>query len=82
MTWLEFKDSYLMAPQNCFATQSSLRVEEREYSYPSSFEWNDRGMITPVKSQGQCAAGWAFAAVASLESYYRRVKSGSTQLYS
>lgn len=31
-------------------------------------DWTEKGMVSPVKSQGNCASGWAFSAVASLES--------------
>eukprot|EP01103_Thecamoeba_quadrilineata_P017904 TRINITY_DN6554_c0_g1_i1.p1 TRINITY_DN6554_c0_g1~~TRINITY_DN6554_c0_g1_i1.p1 ORF type:complete len:379 (+),score=61.64 TRINITY_DN6554_c0_g1_i1:60-1196(+) len=37
---------------------------------PSSIDWRDNGIITPVKNQGQCGSCWSFAAAESVESYW------------
>ncbi len=36
---------------------------------PPSFDLRTTGKLPPVRTMGECAAGWAFAAMGSLESY-------------
>ncbi|XP_017488271.1 PREDICTED: cathepsin L1-like [Rhagoletis zephyria] len=35
---------------------------------PRTVDWSQRGVLTPVKQQGQCGSCWSFAAVAAIES--------------
>ncbi|GMI03093.1 hypothetical protein TrVE_jg3420 [Triparma verrucosa] len=40
----------------------------RVLSVSGQFNWNDEGMLTPVKVQGNCGACWALSATATIES--------------
>ena len=37
---------------------------------PESFDWREKGVVTPVKSQGDCGSCWSFATAATMESQY------------
>jgi len=50
------------------AAQSLTPFAPGKRRLPSSFDWRDRAVVTPVKDQGQCGSCWAFASVAALES--------------
>ena len=43
--------------------------------------WVTKGAVSPVKDQGDCAAGWAFAVVSALESGYY-LKTGDMNILS
>ncbi len=48
--------------------KAAYSQSETDQDLSTYFDWRDRGALTPVRSQGECAAGWAFTATAMLES--------------
>jgi cathepsin H len=83
MTFEEFKENRLMAPQNCSATSTlQIKPEIKLKAIPDSYEWNDIGMVSPVKNQGSCGSCWTFSTVGSLESHWNILGKGRNLTFS
>ncbi len=39
-------------------------------NFPASLDWRAKGVVSPVKDQGQCGSCWAFATTETVESRY------------
>ena len=75
MTQEEFKQKYLnLDVEQLRATKESGAVRELlpdpSTEIPESFDWRDKGVVTPVKQQGECGSCWSFATAATMESQY------------
>ena len=83
MTFEEFKSDRLMLPQNCSAT-SMLKVkpELRKSAVPEAHEWNNLGMVSPVKNQGSCGSCWSFSTVGAMESHWNILGKGRNLTFS
>lgn len=45
------------------------------FNMPNEFDWRSKGVITPVKNQGDCGSCWSFSATGAMESIYT-IKTG------
>jgi C1A family cysteine protease len=58
-------------PDNYFGTEfSQIQSEQTSNSLtlPTSWDWRAKGVVSPIRDQGQCGSCWAFSGTSTIES--------------
>jgi len=70
MTNYEFKQKMLTCHYNMNQQYMDMNFDMNFTQNNETLDWRIRGVVSPVKDQGQCGSCWAFSTVVTLEGSY------------
>ena len=81
LTHQEFARTYLNLNYDAMAMANfEPYIVKETNAAPASWDWREKGLVGPVKDQGQCGSCWAFGTVANLEGLYYKAKGVMVQM--